>query len=119
MSQAFPRRVLTEAVDWLPEVDLVDTDGEFVLTAEMPGMSKEDIEIDVEDGVLPLSGEKKETEKHEWKAGREARPSAEAGWTSSTKQGTATPPVLEPSALGPQRAQLAGPIVPQPWGSVK
>ena len=65
MSQAFPRRALAEAMEWVPEVDLVDTDGEYVLTAEMPGMTKEDIHIEVGDGLLTLSGEKKETEKHE------------------------------------------------------
>lgn len=50
---------ITESTDWLPAVELVEKDGEFVLTAEIPGMTKEDVGISVEDNVLTLKGEKK------------------------------------------------------------
>ena len=51
--------LLTEATDWLPAVELVEKNGEFILTAEIPGMTKEDVDISVEDNVLTLKGEKK------------------------------------------------------------
>jgi HSP20 family protein len=37
----------------------VEKNGEFILTAEIPGMSKEDVDISIEDNVLTLKGEKK------------------------------------------------------------
>lgn len=49
-----------EAFAWSPAVDIVDGDGELVLTAELPGLTKEDVQLTVDDGVLTLKGEKKE-----------------------------------------------------------
>lgn len=67
MGQMLSPRFTAEPMNWVPEVDLVDTDGEFVLTAEVPGMKKDEIEIDIQDNVLTLRGEKKETKEHESK----------------------------------------------------
>ena len=50
---------LAETGEWFPAVELLEADGEFVLTAEIPGMSKEDVSISVENDVLTLKGEKK------------------------------------------------------------
>ncbi|HET9947723.1 MAG TPA: Hsp20/alpha crystallin family protein [Longimicrobiales bacterium] len=50
---------LLTATRWMPAVELSETDDEYVLTAEIPGMSKEDVSISVEDDVLTLAGEKK------------------------------------------------------------
>lgn len=47
------------ASDWQPTVDLRETEEEFILEAELPGMSREDIELTLEEGVLTLSGERK------------------------------------------------------------
>lgn len=47
---------LTES--W-PAVELVEEDGEYLLSAEIPGIKKEDLDVSVEDGVLTLRGEKK------------------------------------------------------------
>jgi HSP20 family protein len=44
---------------WMPAMDLVETDDHFVLRADLPGMSEEDVSIEVEDNVLTLSGERK------------------------------------------------------------
>ena len=45
---------------FVPPVDIYETDNEIVLKAEIPGVKKEDIKIEVSDGVLTLKGEKKE-----------------------------------------------------------
>ena len=58
------RAPLFSETDWLPPVELVEEDDEFVLTAELPGMSKEDVEVSIDDNVLTLKGEKK-TEREE------------------------------------------------------
>jgi HSP20 family protein len=44
---------------WLPPMDLVETDDHFVLRADLPGLSEEDVNIEVEDRVLTVSGERK------------------------------------------------------------
>jgi HSP20 family protein len=44
---------------WLPRVDVKETDKEYVLSVELPGVSPKDVSIEVKDGVLTISGEKK------------------------------------------------------------
>jgi len=49
-----------------PMVDITESENGFRITADLPGLSKEDIKVNVEDGVLSISGEKKhEVEKKE------------------------------------------------------
>lgn len=43
---------------WVPDVDIVELENEILLTAELPGVKKEDIKISVHDGELVLSGKK-------------------------------------------------------------
>ena len=51
---------------WVPAMDLVETAEDFVLRADLPGMTQEDVKIEIEDNVLTVSGERKaETEKSE------------------------------------------------------
>ncbi len=42
-----------------PKVDIFDDGDNFVLSAELPGVSKEDLEVDVKDNRLTIKGEKK------------------------------------------------------------
>jgi HSP20 family protein len=49
---------------WVPAMDLVESGDEFVLRADLPGMSEEDIEIELEDGTLTVSGERKADHEH-------------------------------------------------------
>ncbi len=44
---------------WIPAMDVVETDDHFVLKADLPGLSEDDVQIDVEDDVLTVSGERK------------------------------------------------------------
>src|SRR3954449_8680020 len=44
---------------WMPAMDLVETGEHFVLRADLPGLSEEDVNIEVEDRVLTISGERK------------------------------------------------------------
>jgi HSP20 family protein len=55
----FRAPLLTDTAEWLPAVELVEKDGEFILTAEIPGLTKQDVDVTVEDNVLTLKGEKK------------------------------------------------------------
>jgi HSP20 family protein len=44
---------------WIPAMDLVETDEHFVLKADLPGLAEDDVNIEVEDNVLTVSGERK------------------------------------------------------------
>ena len=44
---------------WIPAMDLVETDEHFVLHADLPGMGEDDVNIEVRDNVLTLSGERR------------------------------------------------------------
>lgn len=50
---------------WRPAVDLTESDEEFRLTAEFPGMSADDIDVEVQEGDLVLRGEKELEEERE------------------------------------------------------
>src|SRR3954453_14329821 len=43
---------------WMPAMDLVETGDHFVLRADLPGLSEENVNIEVEDRVLTISGER-------------------------------------------------------------
>jgi HSP20 family protein len=44
---------------WMPAMDLVEGDDHFVLRADLPGLSEDDVKIELEDGTLTVSGERK------------------------------------------------------------
>lgn len=44
---------------WIPPMDLVETEDHLVLRADLPGVDEKDIEIEVKDGVLTVSGERR------------------------------------------------------------
>jgi len=48
-----------------PAAEVVDAEKEFIVTLEIPGLVKEDVTINLEDGVLTIAGEKKEAVKDE------------------------------------------------------
>jgi len=56
-SQGEEKDLITSS--WTPSVDIYETEDEVVLTAEVPGIKDEDIEIKVEDNTLTLKGERK------------------------------------------------------------
>jgi HSP20 family protein len=44
---------------WVPPMDLVETEDHLVLRADLPGLDRDDVNIEVKDGVLTVSGERK------------------------------------------------------------
>ena len=51
--------------DWVPSVDVTEENGEIRVKAEMPGLEEKDINVTIENGILSISGEKKEEKKEE------------------------------------------------------
>ena len=45
--------------DWIPTVDIAETDTEYQIKAELPEVKKEDVKVTVEDGVLTIQGERR------------------------------------------------------------
>lgn len=59
---AFPalgQRKAAEAVAWLPDIDVFEKDNRLVTKIDLPGMKKEDVAVEVADGQLSISGERK------------------------------------------------------------
>lgn len=44
---------------WAPSVDIYETENELVLTAELPGIKEDDIEIKLEDNTLTIKGDRR------------------------------------------------------------
>ena len=44
---------------WMPAMDLVETGDHFVLRADLPGLSEDDVKVELEDNVLTVSGERR------------------------------------------------------------
>ena len=44
---------------WIPAMDLVETEDNFVLKADLPGLTESDVNIELEANVLTISGERK------------------------------------------------------------
>ena len=49
-------------LDWAPPVDISETGQEYLIRATLPAVKKDDVEITVEDGMLTLSGERRQKE---------------------------------------------------------
>jgi HSP20 family protein len=50
---------------WTPSVDISETENELVVSADLPGLNKEDIKVNVQNNVLTFSGERKQETKSE------------------------------------------------------
>ncbi len=50
---------------WIPQIEIRQRGNELVVRADLPGLKKEDVSIEVEDGVLTLAGERREEHEEE------------------------------------------------------
>src|ERR687892_2134074 len=48
-----------QAQRWVPAMDLIEADDHFVLKADLPGLTEDDVAIEVQDNVLTISGERR------------------------------------------------------------
>ena len=47
------------AAEWAPSVDITEDDKEYLITAELPQVNKDDVKVTLENGVLQIQGERK------------------------------------------------------------
>lgn len=63
MNRLFTRTIgeggVSSGSTWTPAVDIFDGDDAIVLRAELPGLTPEDIDIEIDDSVLTLKGERR------------------------------------------------------------
>lgn len=58
------RRELTE-FDWYPSVDISESEDEVKVEVDLPGMKKEDIDVNIDGNLLTIKGERKREEETE------------------------------------------------------
>lgn len=51
--------------EWAPRTDMRETDDQYIIEVDLPGMAKENIHINVKDNILNIEGERKEEVKEE------------------------------------------------------
>jgi HSP20 family protein len=56
---SFGQLAATESVAWAPKIDVFERDNRLVTRVDLPGMKKEDVSVEVTDGHLTLSGERR------------------------------------------------------------
>lgn len=55
----FRARPEQESARWLPEIDVFERDNRLVTKVDLPGMKKEDVKVEIADGYLTISGERR------------------------------------------------------------
>lgn len=53
-----------EGMEWSPSADISETEKEYVINAELPGVKKEDLKVNLAQGMITIEGERKQ-EKNE------------------------------------------------------
>jgi HSP20 family protein len=62
-----PFRMDLEKVGWMPQIEVLRNNGNFIVRADLPGMTKDTVKVEITNELLTISGERKEEkeEKHE------------------------------------------------------
>jgi HSP20 family protein len=82
---------------WMPPMDLVEAEDHFVLKADLPGLSESDVNIEVQDGTLTISGERKAEHEHR-----------EKGWYRIERSfGSFNRSLTLPDGLDPERIEAS------------
>jgi len=61
-------RLATEIAAWTPAIEVKEKEGKLLVTAELPGVKKEDVKVHIDGDMLVVEGERKE-EKEEKREG--------------------------------------------------
>jgi HSP20 family protein len=56
----FPKFAELEKTMWSPEIEVLENKGEMTIKADLPGLKLEDINVEISDGALAISGERKQ-----------------------------------------------------------
>jgi HSP20 family protein len=62
-----PVREVLATADWAPSVDITETDTAYLIKGEIPGVNKEDVKVNIENGLLTMSGERRQEKEEKGK----------------------------------------------------
>lgn len=79
---------------WIPSLDLMEADGQFVLKADLPGMKEDQIKVELEHNQLTISGERRDS--HEERKDGYYRVERASGYFSRS---LTLPEGIEPEAI--------------------
>lgn len=85
---------LGEAAVWKPRVDISETEAEFLVAAELPGLEEKAIDVALEDGVLTIRGERK-AESH----GEDAHVLRSESWHGAFRRSLRLPAEVDADAV--------------------
>lgn len=54
-----------EPAEWRPAANISETDNEYIIKAELPEVSKDDVDVSVHDGVITIKGERRFEKTHD------------------------------------------------------
>lgn len=58
---------MVSMADWVPSVDISETDSAYMVKGEIPGVKKEDVRVTVQNGMLTIQGERKQEKEEKGK----------------------------------------------------
>lgn len=58
--EMFPFDVEFKEFDWMPQIEVKKSNGDLMVKADLPGLTKDDVKVELTDGALTISGERKE-----------------------------------------------------------
>lgn len=61
----FPFRMELKDVTWVPQIEVLQNNGQLAVRCDLPGMKKDDIKVELKDEILTISGERNEEKKEE------------------------------------------------------
>lgn len=63
--EVWPFRTEFEDLEWMPQIEVHHHNGRLTVRADLPGMTKDDIKVELTNEMLTMSGERKEEKKEE------------------------------------------------------
>jgi HSP20 family protein len=100
---------------WMPALDVVENEQDYVLRADLPGLSEGDVKIEVKDNVLTISGERKsETEERKDGYHRIERSFGSFSRSLSLPEGVDPQSVTATFDKGVLEVHVPKPALPQP-----
>jgi HSP20 family protein len=70
-NQPFGRRPIEDEgsllAEWAPAIDVQETEGEYLIKADLPEVKKEDVRVELQDGMICLQGERKQEKEEKGK----------------------------------------------------
>jgi HSP20 family protein len=88
---------LSQAARWSPQIEVLERDGNLVVRADLPGVKRDDVEVNVDDDVLTIRGERRQEHRE-----------AEGGYRRTERSyGTFFRQIALPEGVDPDQVQAS------------